>query len=161
MAVLEVLKAGHPTLKAVAEPVEFVNKKMRAVLDDMAETMYATDGVGLAAPPIGLSQRMIVLDDGNGLMKLINPEIVKMEGSQVGPEGCLSVPGFFGDVDRAMYVTVNAINEHNKKVHIKAEGFLARILQHEIDHLDGHLFIEKAINLHQQVNSSADELATK
>lgn len=154
MAVLEVLKAGHPVLKQVAEPVEFVNKKMRALIDDMAETMYKTDGVGLAAPQIGVSQRIIVLDDGNGLQALINPEIIHGEGSQVGLEGCLSVPGYFGDVDRFEKVTVTAINPHNKKVTIKAEGFLARILQHEIDHLDGHLFIEKAVNLRQQVNSA-------
>ena len=152
MAVLEVLKAGHPVLKQVAEPVEFVNKKMRALIDDMAETMYKTDGVGLAAPQIGVSQRIIVLDDGNGLQALINPEIIHGEGSQVGLEGCLSVPGYFGDVDRFEKVTVTAINPHNKKVTIKAEGFLDRILTHEIDHLDGHLFIEKAVNLRQQVN---------
>ena len=113
----------------------------------MAETMYKTDGVGLAAPQIGVSQRIIVLDDGNGLLELINPEITHKEGSQIGLEGCLSVPGYYGDVERFDKITVKAIDKHNKKVTIKAEGFLARILQHEIDHLDGHLFIEKADNL--------------
>lgn len=147
MAVLDIMKAGHPVLKQVAEPVEFVNKKMRTLIDDMAETMYKTDGVGLAAPQIGVSQRIIVLDDGNGLLELINPEITHKEGSQIGLEGCLSVPGYYGDVDRFDKIIVKAIDKHNKKVTIKAEGFLARILQHEIDHLDGHLFIEKADNL--------------
>ena len=147
MAVLDIMKAGHPVLKQVAEPVEFVNKKMRTLIEDMAETMYKTDGVGLAAPQIGVSQRIIVLDDGNGLLELINPEITHKEGSQIGLEGCLSVPGYYGDVERFDKITVKAIDKHNKKVTIKAEGFLARILQHEIDHLDGHLFIEKATNL--------------
>lgn len=152
MAVLEVLKAGHPVLKQVAEPVDHVNKKMRALIKDMADTMYKTDGVGLAAPQIGVSKRIIVVDDGNGLIALANPEIVAAEGSQWGPEGCLSVPGYFGDVERYEKVTVTAIDPNNKKVRIEAEGFLARIFQHEIDHLEGHLFIEKAVNLKQQVS---------
>ena len=149
MAVLDVVKAGHPVLKQVAEPVEHVNKKLRALIDDMAETMYKTEGVGLAAPQVAVSKRIIVVDDqvGSGLIALINPEITHAEGSQVGPEGCLSVPGCFGDVERFNKITVKGIDPHNKKVTIKAEGFLARIFQHEIDHLEGHLFIEKATNL--------------
>ncbi len=152
MAVLEVLKAGHPVLKQVAQPVDHVNKKMRAFIEDMAETMYKTDGVGLAAPQVGVSKRIIVVDDGNGLQALINPQIIKAEGSQWGPEGCLSVPGYFGDVERYEKVTVTAIDPNNKKLRIEAEGFLARIFQHEIDHLEGHLFIEKAVNLKKQVD---------
>ena len=131
MAVLEVVKAGHPVLKEVAEPVEHVNKKMRALIEDMADTMYKTEGVGLAAPQVNVSKRIIVVDDH----------------AQIGLEGCLSVPGYFGDVERFEKVTVKGIDPHNKKVMIKAEGFLARIFQHEIDHLEGHLFIEKATNL--------------
>lgn len=152
MAVLEVLKAGHPVLKQVAQPVDHVNKKMRAFIEDMAETMYKTDGVGLAAPQVGVSKRIIVVDDGNGLQALINPQIIKAEGSQWGPEGCLSVPGYFGDVERYEKVTVTAIDPNNKKLRIEAEGFLARIFQHEIDHLEGHLFIEMAVNLKKQVD---------
>lgn len=152
MAVLEVLKAGHPVLKQVAQPVDHVNKKVRAFIEDMAETMYKTDGVGLAAPQVGVSKRIIVVDDGNGLQALINPQIIKAEGSQWGPEGCLSVPGYFGDVERYEKVTVTAIDPNNKKLRIEAEGFLARIFQHEIDHLEGHLFIEKAVNLKKQVD---------
>lgn len=152
MAVLEVLKAGHPVLKQVAQPVDHVNKKMRAFIEDMAETMYKTDGVGLAAPQVGVSKRIIVVDDGNGLQALINPQIIKAEGSQWGPEGCLSVPGYFGDVERYEKVTITAIDPNNKKLRIEAEGFLARIFQHEIDHLEGHLFIEKAVNLKKQVD---------
>ena len=143
------MKAGHPVLKQVAEPVDFVNKKLRSFIEDMVETMYESDGVGLAAPQVGLSQRIIVLDDGNGLLELVNPEITKKEGSQIGLEGCLSVPGYYGNVDRYDKITVKALDKYNKKKIIKAEGFLARILQHEIDHLDGHLFIEKASDIHR------------
>ena len=146
MAVLEVMKTGHPVLKQIAEPVEFVNKKIRQLLDDMAETMYKTDGVGLAAPQVNVSKRIIVLDDGNGLIEVINQEIVKKEGSQVGLEGCLSVPELFGDVERYDKIEVHGINRNNKKIKIKAEGFLARIFQHEIDHLNGILFVEKLVN---------------
>ena len=115
----------------------------------MAATMYAKDGCGLAAPQVGKSVRIIVLDDGTGLLELINPVIVEKDGEQVGPEGCLSVPGYFGDVKRAETILVEAINRNNKKVKLKAEGFKARIIQHEIDHLDGILFIEKADSLRQ------------
>ena len=146
MAVLEVMKTGHPVLKQIAEPVEFVNKKIRQLLDDMAETMYKTDGVGLAAPQVNVSKRIIVLDDGNGLIEVINPEIVKKEGSQIGLEGCLSVPELFGDVERYDKIEVHGINRNNNKIMIKAEGFLARIFQHEIDHLNGILFVEKLVN---------------
>ena len=146
MAVLEVMKTGHPVLKQIAEPVEFVNKKIRQLLDDMAETMYKTDGVGLAAPQVNVSKRIIVLDDGNGLIEVINPEIVKKEGSQIGLEGCLSVPELFGDVERYDKIEVHGINRNNKKIKIKAEGFLAGIFQHEIDHLNGILFVEKLVN---------------
>lgn len=149
MAVLEVVKAGHPVLKKIAEPVDFVNKNIRALLDDMAETMYASDGCGLAAPQVAVSKRIIVLDDGNGLIEVINPVITKRDGSELGTEGCLSVPGFFGEVERAHSVVVEGLNRHNKKITIKAEGFLARIFQHEIDHLDGILFIEKTDSLQQ------------
>lgn len=148
MALLEIIKTGHPTLKQVAEPVEFVNKKLRTLLDDMAETMYKSEGVGLAAPQVNVSKRIIVLDDqqGSGLIEMINPVIVKKEGSQIGLEGCLSVPGYFGDVERYNKIEVHGITRHNKKFKMKAEGFLARIIQHEIDHLDGILFVEKLVD---------------
>lgn len=150
MALLEIIKAGHPTLKQMAQPVEFVNKNLRTFLDDMAETMYKSDGVGLAAPQVNKSLRILVCDDGNGLLELINPVIVRRDGEQVGIEGCLSVPGYFGDVKRSQAITVEAINRHNKKIRLKADGFLARIIQHEIDHLDGILFIEKSENLQHE-----------
>lgn len=149
--ILPVIKAGAPVLKAVAKPVERVDKKIKTLLDDMADTMRARNGVGLAAPQVNESLRIIVCDDGSGLLELINPEIVKKEGCELGLEGCLSVPGYYGDVERATRITVKAINRNNKKVQIKAKDFLARIIQHEIDHLDGILFIEKAESL--QVNT--------
>ena len=147
MAVLEVVQIGNPVLKAKAEPVEKINKQILKILDDMADTMYASDGVGLAAPQIGVSKRIIIVDIGEGLIELINPEIVSAEGSVVDQEGCLSVAGFFGDVARAQKVVVQGLNRQGKRVKIKAVDFLARALQHEIDHLEGRLFVDFAVNL--------------
>ncbi|MDY3983009.1 MAG: peptide deformylase [Veillonellaceae bacterium] len=143
MAVLDIVKVGHPVLKQTAEEVPFVSKKIRRLLDDMAETMYKADGVGLAAPQVNESKRLVVIDIGQGLIELVNPVIVSGEGEQVGPEGCLSIPDVFGDVKRFNKVEVQALNRNNKKIKIVGEGLLARALQHEIDHLNGILFIEK------------------
>ena len=115
MAVLEVVQIGNPVLKAKAEPVEKINKQILKILDDMADTMYASDGVGLAAPQIGVSKRIIIVDIGEGLIELINPEIVSAEGSVVDQEGCLSVAGFFGDVARAQKVVVQGLNRQGKE----------------------------------------------
>ena len=147
MALLEIKKAGDPVLKEICMPVERVDKKMKKLLDDMAETMYQADGVGLAAPQVGVSQQIIVVDIGDGLVEIVNPQIVQSEGCEIGAEGCLSVPGVFGDVERFTAVTVEGLNRGGRKIKIKAEGFFARALQHEIDHLQGILFIEKAKTL--------------
>lgn len=147
MAVLEVIKAGNPVLKKVAEPVPFVNKRIRQLLDDMAETMKAENGCGLAAPQVNASVRVIICDDGNEFLELINPVISKAEGCELGLEGCLSVPGYFGDVERATTITVEALNRKNKPIKFVARDFMARIIQHEVDHLNGVLFIEKAETL--------------
>lgn len=147
MAILEIRKAGDPVLKKQAEPVERVDKRIKKLLDDMAETMYAADGVGLAAPQVGASLQIIVLDAGDGLIEVINPSITTSEGAETGVEGCLSVPGVFGDVERFTKITVEGLNRNGRKLRINAEGFLARVLQHEIDHLRGVLFIEKAQSL--------------
>lgn len=148
MAVLKIIKAGDPVLKAIAQPVPKVTKHIKKMLDDMAETMYAADGVGLAAPQINESLQLVVLDDGNGLIELINPKILEMSDEKnLDSEGCLSVPGYYGKVWRADKIKVEALNRHGKKVIYEPEGFLARIFQHEIDHLFGHLFIEKAVDL--------------
>ena len=141
---------GDPVLKQVCEPVERIDKKLRRLLDDMAETMYASEGVGLAAPQVGIPIRMAVIDvDKKKLYDLINPVITEREGTVVDQEGCLSFPGIFGDVERAEKVKVEYTNRYGKRRFVEAEGLLARCLQHEIDHLDGKLFIEIANNLHE------------
>lgn len=147
MAVLDVVQIGSPVLKERAEPVSKINKQILKILDDMIDTMYYSDGVGLAAPQIGISKRIIIVDIGDGLIELINPEILSSEGEVVDQEGCLSVAGFFGDVTRAQKVVVQGLNRQGKKVRIKAVDFLARALQHEIDHLEGRLFVDIAVNL--------------
>lgn len=148
MSVLKIIKAGAPVLKDTAKPVPTITKQTKKLLDDMAETMYEAEGVGLAAPQVNVSLQLVVLDDGNGLIELINPEIIeRSEETAIGSEGCLSVPGYYGDVERNTKIKVKALNRRSKVVYFEPEGFLARIFQHEIDHLYGTLFIEKADNL--------------
>ena len=148
MASLRIVKAGAPVLATAAEPVKTITKRIKRLLDDMATTMYAAEGVGLAAPQINESLQLIVLYDGSGLIELINPELLETsEEMEYGPEGCLSVPGIYGDVRRYTKIKVRAKNRYGKAVIYEPEGFLARIFQHEMDHLAGHLFTEKAVNL--------------
>jgi peptide deformylase len=149
MAILDIRKAGDPVLKQKAAPVEKVTKKIKELIESMAETMYAADGVGLAAPQIGVSQRIIVIDVGDGLIGLVNPVIVEQEGLECAAEGCLSIPGVFGDVERASRVTVEALDRNGKPVRIIADRLLARALQHEIDHLEGVLFIERSSTIYK------------
>lgn len=141
---MDIRKAGDKILKELAVPVGKIDRKTRNLLNDMAETMYAADGVGLAAPQVGVSQRIVVIDVGDGLIELINPVIIAKDGCESGTEGCLSVPGMCGEVERYATVTVEAVNRSGKKIQINGAGLLARALQHEIDHLDGILFIELA-----------------
>ena len=140
MAVLTIIKAGDPVLKATAKPVTKVNKHIKKLLDNMAETMYAAEGVGLAAPQVNESLQLIVLDDGNGLIELINPEILETSGEQTGDEGCLSVPGMAGQVTRPNYVKVKAMDEDMNEVIYEGTELLARAFCHEIDHLDGKMY---------------------
>jgi len=151
MAVLEVLKAGNPVLKQVSVPVERVDKKLKKLMDDMAETMYEQDGVGLAAPQVGKNIRLVVIDcqDEHGLIELINPEITFKEGEAVDTEGCLSVPDIYGEVKRAAKVKVEFMNRRGKRQHLTATGLLARCIQHELDHLEGQLFIDIATSVHR------------
>lgn len=144
MAVLEIRKAGDRILKEIAQPVGKIDKKIKKLLDDMLETMEIADGVGLAAPQVGVSLRIILVDIGEGVIELINPVITKFAGCELGNEGCLSIPGVFGQVERFAEVTVEGFNRFGKKITITGDGLLSRALQHEIDHLDGILFIEKA-----------------
>ena len=150
MAILEVVKAGNPVLKQVAKPIKKIDSRLRHLMDDMAETMYKCDGVGLAAPQVGQSIRLVVIDVGEGIIELINPVITHREGEATDSEGCLSVPGIFGDVERAERVTVEYTTRFNKRRTLKADGLLARCIQHECDHLEGTLFIDIAKSLRQE-----------
>ena len=145
MAIYPIEKAGESTvLRQKAKPVLEVNDTIRTLLDDMAETMYESEGVGLAAPQIGISRRIIVVDVGEGLLELINPRLLKGKGKQIGEEGCLSVPGYFAPVERYKTIFVEGLDRTGKPVQVKARDFMAVALQHEMDHLDGILFIDKA-----------------
>lgn len=150
MALLDIKKAGAPVLKEVCAPVQRVDAKLKALLDDMAETMYKSNGIGLAAPQIGRAIRVVVIDVGEGLIEMINPLITHREGKVIDSEGCLSVPNIFGDVERAEKVTVEFTNRFGKRKKLKAEQLLARCIQHELDHLDGVLFIDIAKSLRQE-----------
>ena len=131
-------------MRRISHPVKEVNDNIRKLMDNMAETMYHAKGVGLAAPQVGISKRVIVVDIGEGLFKLANPEIVASSGIQDGAEGCLSVPDVIGNVKRSERVKVKALNEDGDEVTIEASGYLARAFQHEIDHLNGIIFTDKA-----------------
>ena len=136
-------------MKKVCAPVEKIDRSLRRTLDDMAETMYARDGVGIAAPQVGLSIRAVVIDVDKKRYDLINPEIIFREGSEVDTEGCLSVPEIYGEVERSERVMVEYLNRYGKPQSLEADGLLARCIQHELDHLDGQLFIDIAKNLHK------------
>ncbi|MGH4117635.1 peptide deformylase [Clostridium sp.] len=132
-------------LRKKSKYVEKIDKKILQLIGDMVETMYKENGIGLAAPQVGILKRIIVVDIGDGPIKLINPEIVEIEGEQQDTEGCLSIPGVKGVVDRPYKVKVKAMNENSENVEIEASGLLARAFCHEIDHLNGILFIDKVV----------------
>ena len=137
-------------LRKRSKMVETVDGGVRALLSDMAETMYHENGAGLAAPQVGVLWRVIVIDIGEGLVQLINPQIVDSKGEQTGQEGCLSIPGVWGIVKRPYAVTVKGLDENAKPVRIQGEGLLARALCHEIDHLDGILFVDRAASTERE-----------
>ena len=145
MATRKIVKEGDDTLRKISRPVNEIDKRTKILLDDMAETMYAADGVGLAAPQVGILRRIVVIDVGEGLLELINPEIVSTEGSVVDVEGCLSVPGRRCTVERPEKVVVRATNRRGREIEVTGTGLLARCLCHEIDHLDGILYVDKMI----------------
>jgi peptide deformylase len=147
VAVFEIVKIGDPVLKEVAKPVPKISANILKLLHNMVDTMYAAEGVGLAAPQIGISKRVIVIDAGEGLIELINPEILEQAGEQTDTEGCLSIPGMAGEVTRANKVVVKYLNRDGQQQTIEGEALLARALQHEIDHLEGILFVDKATNV--------------
>lgn len=150
MAALKIVEIGEPVLREKCREVTVINKKIKKLLDRMKETMYKANGVGLAAPQVGVSKRIVVVDAGEGFWELINPEIVFQEGEEVDVEGCLSIPGVAGEVNRAARVRVRALDRDGQQQVISAQGLGARALQHEIDHLDGILFIDKAAKIIRQ-----------
>ncbi|MGL4345754.1 MAG: peptide deformylase [Cellulosilyticaceae bacterium] len=132
----------EPILRKVSKEVKNFDQGLWDLLDDMAETMYVADGVGLAAPQIGVLKRVFVIDIGEGIVEFMNPEIVRVDGEQFGEEGCLSVPKKYGSVRRANVVTVKAQDRHGKWFEITGEELMARAMLHEYDHLDGKLFVD-------------------
>lgn len=145
MAVYNIVTMPDPVLRQKAQTVEKINAGVLRALDNMRDTMYAADGVGLAAPQIGVSKRMIVIDPGEHLIEMINPQIIYREGEQIGREGCLSVPDVVGWCKRAQTIKVKGLNRNGEEVEMEAVDLLARVFQHEIDHLDGTLFPDIAI----------------
>ncbi len=144
MALLTVRLYGDPVLRQVATPVREITAEITRIIADMTETMWHQVGIGLAAPQVGLPYRILVMDDGKGgAQTLINPEIETRSGTVREEEGCLSLPGVFGVVERSKTITVKAIDADGKPVSLEATGLKARIVQHELDHLDGVLFIDR------------------
>ena len=144
MAKLKILKIGDETLRKVCRPVDTVTPRIRTLLDDMIETMRAADGVGLAAPQVGVLRRVVVIETPNeGLIELINPKIIAYAGEQETEEGCLSVPGRWGITRRPMHVTVKAMNRDGETFTISGSGLLAKAICHELDHLDGVIYTDR------------------
>ena len=158
MSILKIIKYPEPILKEMCEPVEKISKELEKLLDDMAETMYAAPGLGLAAPQVGVLKRVIVVDVSSKeegqkreLFQIINPKISKKEGAIEYEEGCLSIPNFYQIMKRAEKIVIEGLDKKGKQISIEAEGLLAICLQHEIDHLDGKLIIDKASPLKRKI----------
>jgi len=152
MAILEIKEYGEPDLREKALPVKEITPEILNLIKDMAETMYTASGVGLAASQVGVLKRIILVDEEeDGLIVLINPIIIKSEGEVVEEEGCLSVPDIYSQVKRSSKVTIKALNENGDPIEITKEDLTARALQHEIDHLDGILFIDRIGRMERQI----------
>lgn len=145
MAIRNIRKYDDEILRKKAKRVDKFDDRLKQLLDDMAETMYQANGVGLAAPQVGILKRVVVIDIGDGLVELINPVIVEQEGEQVDVEGCLSIPDVLGEVKRPRKVKVEAQDRSGNKVELMGEDLMARAICHELDHLEGVLFIDKVI----------------
>ena len=143
MELRKIREIGDPILNKTCKEVKEVTDRTKDLIDDMFETMYEAQGVGLAAPQVGILKRIVVIDCGDDPLLLINPEVLETSGEQTGQEGCLSVPGKAGIVTRPNYAKVKAYNEDMEEFIVEGEELLARALLHEIDHLDGHLYVEK------------------
>ncbi len=145
MALRVIRLEGDPILRKKSRKIEKIDNRIEVLLDDMVETMKEADGVGLAAPQVGILRRAIVVDIGNGPIKMVNPELLDMRGEAVDTEGCLSVPELAGTVKRPEWIKVKYLNKDGEEVTMEAEGLLARVICHEVDHLDGILYIDKVI----------------
>ena len=146
MAKRKIVKVGDPVLRQKCRPVEKFDARLHALIDDMIDTMHDADGVGLAAPQVGVLRRIVVIEVEEGeVYELINPRIVAFAGEQQEQEGCLSVPGRWGITKRPMHVTVRALNRYGEEIQVSGSGLLARAFCHELDHLDGKLFIDEMI----------------
>jgi len=148
MSVMEIIKIGHPTLAKKANPIEHINQEIVELAKNMVETMYQAPGIGLAAPQVNVSLRLITVDlsvgeNKNELIVMINPEIIEEEGEQISEEGCLSVPGVYEKVLRPAKITVRGYNLDGQEVLFEARDLLARVFYHEIDHLEGKLFVDR------------------
>lgn len=147
MAVLPLKYVGDQVLRRKADRVSSFDKSLARLLDDMVDTMYAAQGIGLAGPQIGVSRRIIVVDAGDGPIQLVNPRIVEHKGTALGTEGCLSIPSIYGEVERWKEIVVKGLNAVGEPVIYEASGLLSVVFQHEIDHLDGRLFTDLATDL--------------
>lgn len=157
MALREIRIQGDPVLNKVCRPVESLTPRLQELIDDMLDTMYEAQGVGLAAPQVGVLRRIVVIDVGEGPIVMINPEILETAGEQCGMEGCLSVPGKAAEVTRPNYVKAKALNENMEEFIIEGEELLARAICHELDHLDGHMYTEIAEGPLQDVEYDDEE----
>ncbi|MDB5085543.1 MAG: def [Bacilli bacterium] len=155
MSIRPIVTQDHPILRMVAEPIAQIDDAVMVLLNDMAETMYAAEGVGLAAVQVNELYRIIVYDVGEGLVELINPVLLDYRGEQYGPEGCLSIPGLHADIRRYEWVRVQGQDRFGQTIEVEGEELLARCLQHEIDHLNGILFIDYI----EEENFSVESLA--
>lgn len=154
MALRRIRLEGDPILRKKSRPIDEINDRIQVLLDDMVETMRDAEGVGLAAPQVGVLRRAVVIDVGEGSIKIINPEIIDEEGTKIDIEGCLSVPNKAGKVERPERVKIKYINEDGEEVILEGEGLLAKAICHEIDHLDGILYTDKVI---EYVDLTAEE----
>ena len=157
MAIRTIRTEGDPVLGKVCKEITEVTPRISDLIDDMIETMYDANGVGLAAPQVGILKRLVVIDVGEGPIVMINPTIIKADGEQTGDEGCLSVPGKAGQVTRPNHVVAHFYDEDMNECEIEGEELLARAICHELDHLDGHLYVEKVVGGLHDVNYEVEE----
>ena len=160
MAIRKIREMGDPILNKTCKEVKEITPRVRELIEDMLDTMYEANGVGLAAPQVGVLKRVVVIDvDGNSPHILINPRLVETSGEQTGSEGCLSIPGKCGIVTRPNYAKVEALDVNMRPITLEGEELLARAICHELEHLEGHLYVEKVIGELQDMVPTTDEEA--